>query len=744
MSKPRDILRTYLGDCHVLLEGLQEMLDDIEFRLRGGEVRYAIDFAEIFSYIVPESRSRFFNVFSYDMDEQENISLERLILRSLFYEATRNSDATLAPHILLPPYLTELENFTKHLSQQDFDSIIRSAIKAFELEARVLNDDANFRIIFAMKTKDTDYQLTEEERIKLNNLVADQDHVFAKLLSPPSQQTRLEIKRLFEAGVFAGLDTLVKFHFDFDDPLLEQIYDRLFKLRTNTPQGATRFDAIAMTVVEQANNYLQESNPQVRLCLVSRSYHMRKIYRERRYINENRLKPLLRHPRMFNMISIIKNRQLSDQRDEIKDRIRKVQGFVMAAKDALSLSETDDLDMELYDELLRSIRKDWILKESAVAAKSELITPHIDLFASGLSQQARDFIYILKNYNSVKNIVLEQLQSLYTVSDARLNTDQALLGFAFQGSYQNTLSELNIDDKNTNFIMLHANPSVMPYSAEFYSEAARRLITVLSDHKDLGWYNLILFFREVFQGEPEFERWFLMAYILGAMNKWELAESYCKQALLVNRVANVPQFEAKLLFALCLRKSKRNFDRHLQALKYINWGIEERYKYFGNQINDARYLKEKGTHILIMHMYHQANVTVNIPTDEEGLKLLHQAKELCKDDDLYYQIINNILDYEIERKLMTGLLHNHDQLKVFYNELVKQQNEIHKHVRDWKPSRLDTIAISKWILFEVDEDTKIELLQWIDYALTDRLLSEQEKERIKRHRKLIIEKKYNY
>src|SRR5690606_24110602 len=119
----------------------------------GGEIRYAIDFSEIFSYIVPhQDNSRFFNIFSFEMTDEENVLFERLALRVFFYEIPKREDEITIPLILLPPYEVELDRFIDVLLNNELKDVLDSAVKAFKQVGKILQTE-DFKIIEELTNK---------------------------------------------------------------------------------------------------------------------------------------------------------------------------------------------------------------------------------------------------------------------------------------------------------------------------------------------------------------------------------------------------------------------------------------------------------------------------------------------------------------------------------------------------------------------------------------------------------------
>src|SRR5215467_7777143 len=100
----------YIEDCKALQRELQHAINDLHFTSdQNHTIRYAVDFSEIYAYVLPDETVQEFHLF-VDESESKTDLIQRLALQRLFDELPEKL-------ILLAPYAIELQGFLVKLRQ---------------------------------------------------------------------------------------------------------------------------------------------------------------------------------------------------------------------------------------------------------------------------------------------------------------------------------------------------------------------------------------------------------------------------------------------------------------------------------------------------------------------------------------------------------------------------------------------------------------------------------------------------
>ncbi len=123
------------NDCKNLKYQLEQIISDIKYIKDGGQIRYAVDFSEIRSYVLPNENSQDFLVFKDEDKNSENIGLlyQSYFLQEMFYNLPE-------PLILLDCYAIELRNFLRSIHEGELEQEVKYLITIYKEKEKILND----------------------------------------------------------------------------------------------------------------------------------------------------------------------------------------------------------------------------------------------------------------------------------------------------------------------------------------------------------------------------------------------------------------------------------------------------------------------------------------------------------------------------------------------------------------------------------------------------------------------------
>jgi hypothetical protein len=505
--------------------------------------------------------------------------------------------------------------------------------------------------------------------------------------------------------------------------------------------AASRLDALAVSELAMANTRLSVTGS--RLLLVTRSSHMHQIFEEEREGGLWAHEPdgLLRHPRVLALLSGAGEARRGIDR-MLEELNRRLVGIDLVLHTSATREMTRSRPGKLGAELLANIKEDWQAIEGLSASLGEATGLGV---ANADRARATWFLGLLRGQHGLQELLRARVRQL----DEELERDHAVLGLYVESASaeaRHLLREHIVTERGQNRIVLRATLQAMPHALEFHSERARSLLATAGSWRE--WRDLMSIFTEGFTASAQYEPLLAMAYLLGTLSRWQLAEQYAERALeLAGREGGESPHEGLFFLALCKRKFNSSEQRHLEALEYLDRAEGCKRACVGDEtFEDVRYVKEKGTHILALHLLRHARerrdgfvreAGPGCPSEGDGLAMLERAKELAGEDvSLRMQVLNNILYYRVETAQFGDRQRTQDDLA----ELERLLRSIDPDESSWPAAVLDTIAWTEWRLSAGEDATvRRRVVRRIRSALHSDELEQRERGRIEAHLRTVEE-----
>jgi tetratricopeptide (TPR) repeat protein len=255
----------------------------------------------------------------------------------------------------------------------------------------------------------------------------------------------------------------------------------------------------------------------------------------------------------------------------------------------------------------------------------------------------------------------------------------------------------------------------------------------------MTWEEALSFFKEGVKSNNRYESLLAMAYTLGSLGRWNLAEKYCEKAV-IERInsSDTSVGEALFFLAYCMRKWRPSYERTKQALKNLDRARELNAKQRADEdYEEPRNFKERATQILEWFLRSQRKGSHQWPSDglpsvDEIDAMLQKALNLVADDELLkLQAINNICyfyssldDNQHEKVTLEKLDELLDSLKFFR----KDENQ-------WPASIVDTVIWARYRLGKenLSNDDLLNMVNSLSSLLSERRLSKEDKQEIEVH-----------
>ncbi len=755
------VIERYVRDCKLLKRALEQVISDFQFvHHQHGTIRYAVDFSEIYAYAFPEKTAKEFSLSLIDEPDEANIRVselrQRLALNRLF-EGTEKV-------ILLEPYITELRAFWARFQQQQVQSFVDQMPKLLKISA-----DPKFKELsdIAIQAEQNAQPLSQADLKKIADYFEEQGEELLYCLALRDRDPISRITRLFQHDRFEDLDALVDVEGLESDRTIDELYERLLARRgeeaknTDTPT-ASNLDAIAMALLKVANQVLRSKK--IKLLLVTRSEAMHDVFNQISWQDlddpnqvhpSNETDKFLRHPRIFSIYSVLDSHDPEEVLHLLEERLKTVEAF-LAPIDSEGLSEFSSAQNQAHiRNCLTQIQRDWKSTKSLEetldgAADIEKLSTHPATQQQDDKNIQRVF-QLLNNRQELKEYIFDRLKDLTKA----LEQKHGFLSVVFPK--QQALDAIEAE-AHENIYILKA-PSDVPYSLEFYSDAAKQLLSVFKAGEDYSLNQIFQFVEQGFREEPNYEYFLAIACVWGTLGWWKQAETYCESAVELAKAEDIPTHEGHFFLAICLRKSTdglsfdQQLNRCLESIKHLNLAIEQKQKYLKK--SDPRYLKEKGLEILRLHIDFSGKskeATQAIKTaqkslkdnlsPEKGLELLDLAERLTDDPLLKIQILNTRLFYYVEKRLQENhRIKNEKLIEQQYDRLLASLQSQEKDESKWHPPVLDTLAWTAWNLYASGIDSaKQRAVEWLKLALeSDKPTTRRERQIIEQHRRRILE-----
>lgn len=705
---------------------------DYEFK-KNGKLIYAVDFSEIFVYILSARSFEDFIVFPDAFNDESEIAdataLQQLVLRYIFFHLT--TDPKL---VLLSPYVLEFRTFITKLQQKVFEDLVKGTIRIFAGLDEILEKNLNSEIdAICSKIEDKGMNITHEENEKLANFVQDYGYIQSFLEGGEGDEHPFSrAKQLRPDKVFVQLKEI------FPDllPVSSDIYYRwvseLYDLRhAQERYSSTELDAAAMNLIYEINRKLDQDT---HFILITRSQSMHQLYQKE--IDDGLWEecgkyPLLRHPRVFSGTLAIASKSNSED-----------------IQDLLDFNETIDLFLKNYEtgnkdslidrqELINQIDKIKLawkrIQKTAFPLSSQPINAYENTNLK-IVKQARTILHYLRNDKDIKKIVVQNIDRLFYDIDFAHD----ILGLEMQ-------LPLHLQDKEQKrgYSVIRISPLFHRFRVIFYTDAGKTIDKLLQK-PEIQVEEIIYTFKELFERdgsiekqEEDYERNLAMAYLFCLINNWEIAENYCERAIKIGERRGISTHEATYFQSVCKRqacelneKGSITDSEYGEILKLFDKAIAVA-KIFGiGESTIARYWVEKGISILLFHKKYGSRDT-QLPTILESLRLLGQWDEkLGENIPLKLFVLKTEIEY-IDKFDKRGIYLLKKKFNLLENLLIQLDNDR----LNWPSYVIDIMTWGEWILGKdeyKDHKKYAQLVKQLKYAASKEK-SDEVRGEIQRH-----------
>lgn len=743
-----EYLESYRDTCITLKEDIDLAIQDHEFVKGGGTLRYAVDFSEIYSYVLPADSYKNFILFPDAFDDIEEVAdataLQQLVLQYIFFDLSPSPKKL----ILLSPYVLEFRTFVQSLQQKLLIDSVDRTLKVFKDLEGMLEDNRDSQIDTICQNIELDetYTASDEEQDILAKFVQRYGYIESFLEGAGGENhPYYRVKQLRPETAFTQLKEIVSISPSDKTDIYDRWVASLYDLRRKQGKiSSAELDATAINLIYHANLILDQKN---RLLFVTRSGTMHELYK--REVEEGLWKttgnyPLVRHPRMFSIARVVTQKSNPSDLQDLKDLRETIDLFLETYKARNPKEPTND--QELIN-LIDNIKQDWKnIQKIAFSLFSRSASDNLDA-KSKIVRQAKTIINYARSNQAVKNKIVNILDGLFY--DIEFVHD--VLGLELQLPYNLQNSQ------HAGQFSIQYSPLLSPQRVIFYTKAGKDVLHELSQKPMINTDDIIAAFKKMFDptqyGEKkqvEYERNLAMAYLLGTLiNQWGVAGDYCLRAIAVGEKGGVSVHEAIYYLATCKREEKNlaNRDEEIpenwltEVLNLLDQAISVATSQGINERVFSRYWTEKGISIIL---FHKKSETYNykVPGSMDGVKLLREwTEKLDNNDDLLLKLfaLRILLDYLYGNQKYRDLVFYRDRFTALETQLLQFESDQTK----WAPYVSDLILWGKWVLFpkEYDDSTDLgNLIKQLRIITQDGLINKEVKDDIFRHIK-DVEKK---
>jgi hypothetical protein len=540
---PRIELSHYIEHCRVLMRDVTHAISDYDAFIDGWTLKYAVDFSEIYSYVVPGESHEDAPIgdgWSNDPDRQ-------------FYVLSRFFGAR---DVLLPePYAVELAGFVDLIGTKEFSGTARTYLQARREIGQILKRPDARRIL--ERSTSADQPLSDDEAdefFRFFESYAPQLIAFARGvdLTPFHRLKDLFVQHTFTPleKTYPRLDEYVR------DAATRRRFDALAKLRTRSNPQANLIDARALGEVDAVNEILRKRGENTRVLLISRSENMMKVALSDARDSE----VYVRHPRTMSMSYRSAEGGIS-LADHVELNIRKhsLEAFIFGAEEVEKklgnegvsaigdiLDAKDDLTGKTLRTLLEEIQSVW---------------RNVEAYATGLTKAGEtrsnkgsnkeltiQLLSFLRDPNSLRSRIIKQIHLIFR--EVRRSRDT--VAFRLQ--------------RET------AGRGSVVYAIPFESEALREVTEQRSAQWSSTLDDAVRIFDVAIGCEDDYECLLGIAVSLGAIGRWPLAKQYVDYAIAVRPDGECR--EALFLQAVTAKRMSIEDESMSQAMKRMHGAVE--------------------------------------------------------------------------------------------------------------------------------------------------------------------------
>lgn len=700
-----EYLESYKDTCDLLKEDIDMAIQDHKFVKEGGTLRYAVDFSEIYSYVLPADSYKNFILFPdafNDIDEvADAIALQQLVLQYIFFDLSPRPKKL----ILLSPYVLEFRTFVQSLQQKLLVDSVDRTLQVFNDLEGMLEDKLDSRIDAICQNIELNktYIASNEEQDILAKFVQRYGYIETFLEGTGGMNhPYYRVKQLNPDIAFVQLKEIVS----ISPSAKTDIYDRwiagLYDMRRKYGKfSSAELDATAINLIYQTNLNLDQ---QTRLLFVTRSGAMHELYKrevEDRLWEDTGNYPLVRHPRMFSIARVVAQKSNPDDLQDLLDLKDTINLFLETYKARNTKEPTND---QKLIELIDKIKQDWKnIQKIAFTLFSRSVTDDSDT-KSKIVRQAKAILKYARSDQVVKNKIVNILDGLFY--DIEFVHD--VLGLQLQ------LPENLQDSKRAGQFSIQYSFLLTPQRVIFYTAAGRNIFDELSQKSKINTEDIIATFKKMFEptqylekNQVEYERNLAMANLLGTLIRhWSVASDYCSRAITVGQKGGVSVHEAYYYQAICKREEGIAANRGKETpedwlsgvLNLLDQAISIVKSLKTDGHITSRYWTEKGISIILFHKNLETKENkYKVPNGMDGVKLVREWAEKLYDGDLPLKLfaLRILLDYLYTNKRLRDLVFYKDK----FRSLEKQLQQFESDRSKWTPYIADLMLWGKWVLF---------------------------------------------
>lgn len=640
-----DEIAGYADHCQRLKHDLDAILEDYG---DGADVHYAVDFSEIYAYVLPDDSHE---EAPFD-DGWAGDHLRQTVLLDKFFRRG---------NIVLPePYIVELHSFFDRVAMRAFGDETTLLLNAYK-ELQQLKRTSEFDRLRKLSRQAERRDLTPDEITETLKFFETRGSMLVAFARGSSRKPLERMRQLLKSQPFVPLDKIAPDAAGADDRVVNDLFHRLVIRRKSGTPASSKVDALAIEHVRAANHVLREKKR--RLLLVSRSQHMIAALQESASgPSWAEVRPFIRHPRTF---SAAYNLATAPDRDALIRRIRlrkeMLELFIHAVADAQQQSTGIAEDRrKVLRKKMSEIQDEWSSGEqlaNAIPKDGETSKGEAAELARKLLSFLRADAILKTAKKRIIEIFDETARDLGLIG-AKVQTPEMTLG--------SVLYPVELSD---------------PGLRAFVDDLAREWAVTAGKAAEL-------FDLAAKQALPNHEFLLAIAITLGAIGRWSVAEQYAAQA--VNLAdSKAATTEAQFFHALTLRKLLHPKKSPEEELQHLYDARAEILRALEGRPTEPRYLNE----LAVIEAY----LLRAVPN--EGRRearagvgaIFERARESEHSDKLEAQILNNLayLYYAMPP-------HDHTEAQKYLGAL-EQQLEAMKTPRDkWPSFIVDTLVFGRY------------------------------------------------
>ena len=703
-----EIDEKYLELCRKVRLGDRSLIEDQHFQSEGGQVFYAIDFVELFSFIhVGENIKNITYLPIKGPGWRENsIAFNEMLMAEILLSGRY-------PLILLPPHQLELR---KHVAA--YHAYEASELSQIIEQLHTKKDDLKRKLVktasAAAKIK-LGKNLSDMEIREIVEEIDESSPALLLLARLPKAKPLSRLRQLNRRLKFRSVREVISggqipTPYDLDDRFFRTCLDALNDIRPTYPDASNRADAYALAYLKYCNEF---SGRRKRVRLVTRSEALHTLHQR---LVDRGLWPdspgfrILR-PRLFAtyIVARVTSRNPTEMAADRLNKIETLLGSVSLGEAFSSDASNRGFGREL-EEALQEIRERWLELENLVIAAGisdgsidtadvrpatwgadvgqllRFIDDEEDLHAAIADRAKEVVLNINSGHVDVASLVVSHGAKSEELVTKAIHFDERT----------SVLKKKRDGGKNLSAapIVLRSKQRQMPFTLFFYDRRIGKLIRGGSDENTA----LLRYVQKRGVGS-DYEKRLALAFLLAAMDHWPLALNYCDAAVTSpDKEDDSPRHEAYYFRAACRRLSESwTKDAVASSLRDLRIAHDIRSFSMGiDEYRDPRYLNEEGVQIRIAVELFGEDFSRGLNLPDASVKWVEALSITHDDFRLRMAILNNLCYLNVRQCRNIGSC-GRDAEK-YYGEIVEILADNNLTLDDISPSIAHTLLWAQWCL----------------------------------------------